>query len=741
MTHVTPGSGAGWIRRLFRLAPAAVLLAGAVLAPSAAAAAEVDPNTPHREVYWNITGGWAIYLFLAAVISLVGYVVFRKVRLWALGRPSMRVDRPLQRLRNALILGLAQHRLPRDPLAGLMHACISASILVLFGVTVVLLIDHEGPVQFLKGDVYLWYSLIGDLFGLIGIIGIGIAIYRRYAARVAKLQWDQRWEDYALVGLTGFLLVSGFFIEGARIAVTELDPHPDWARWSFMGYLFALGYDGLGLSEDAIRLTHQVFWWTHMPAAFVWLALLAFTKLGHIFYALVNAFFKSPSPQGRLTYQHGDLMAEENAELAAFGVGRIQDFNWKQLFDADVCVRCGRCSDACPAHFAGQPLSPMAIIQNLKAHLYEVGPQILEAREKGVEEPSFTNLVGDVISEESLWACRTCGACVQECPVLIEHVPTIVDMRRWLVMDQAKVPDTMQQALMNLEQRGHPWRGTQLTRTSWMQGLDFEVPLYDGSQEYLYWVGCTGALVDRNIPITQSIARLLKEAGVSYGCLGDMETCNGDPARRLGNEYLFQMLAQQNIETFKELKVVKVITQCPHCFNVFKNEYPDFGLRFEVIHHTELFAQLVKEGRLRPKENLDKAITYHDSCYLGRHNNIYDAPRDVLKDIPGVRLVEMPRSFSRGYCCGAGGGTIWLDETKGRRVNHVRTEEAAGTGADYIATACPFCIQMFEDGIPTVQPDEEHRMKVYDISELLEVSTGPAQRPADGASGEAAESS
>ena len=292
-------------------------------------------------------------------------------------------------------------------------------------------------------------------------------------------------------------------------------------------------------------------------------------------------------------------------------------------------------------------------------------------------------------------------------------------MRRYLVMDEARIPAPAQQALENIEMRGHPWRGATLERTSWMEGLD-DVPLFDGSQEYLYWVGCSGALVERNLPITRSVFRLLREAGASFGVLGAEESCNGDPARRLGNEYLYQTLAQQLVETFKSKQVQKVITNCPHCFNTFKNEYPQFGGEFEVLHHTEFLARALNDGTLRPQHRLDESVTYHDSCYLGRQNGQYDAPREIIEFIPGAELTEMKRSRNKGLCCGAGGGNMWQEEGGDRRVNHVRTEEAVGTGAAEVISNCPFCIQMFEDGIPAIQPEQEGRMRSFDVAELLE---------------------
>jgi len=700
---------------------------------AAISAAETARTTDaSREVFFNISTPWLMYFVFALSMAFIIGAFVQRARIWRLGKPHS-VNRSIgARIAQALTMGAGTSRVKNDRFAGIMHGCIYSSFLVLTLVTALLALDDYLPFvfgsdkehAFLTGGVYLAYSLVGDVFGVVGLVGVGMAVYRRYVAPPAKLTWDRRsTEDALIVGLLGFVLFSGIVVEGLRIGGDEIPAgNEDWSKWSPAGYVVAKALGGV--SESTLLDIHVGWWWFHVVAAFGLLSLMAVTKFRHIVFAPVNAFFKRPSTPLYLAPM-GDIEAliESGAGL---GAGKLEDFTWKQLFDADTCVRCGRCTEVCPAYTAGQPLSPMALIQDMKTYMNHAGPLIIAGKDPN---ETLEPLVGGYIKDETLWACRTCGACVQECPVLIEHVPSIVDMRRYLVMEQARVPATAQAALQNIEQRGHPWRGTQLTRSTWIEQLDekgVKVPEYDGSQEYLYWVGCSGALVERNVPITQAVTKLLIDSGTSFGVLGQNETCNGDPARRMGNEFLYATLAETNTAAMNDLGVKRIITSCPHCFNTFKNEYPDFGGKYEVTHHADFLQFLLAKGDLTPKESTGETITYHDSCYIGRGNGIYDSPRQVLEAIPGVNLVEMPRNKEKGMCCGAGGGNMWQEEA-GTRVNHLRAAEAANTGASIVATACPFCIQMFEDGIPGVQPDEEKRtIRAYDIAELLEVSVKPA---------------
>jgi Fe-S oxidoreductase len=703
------------------------------------AAAETARTTDaSREVFFNISTPAIMYFVFAVAVAIIIGAFVQRLRIWRLGKAYDDFSNIGARLTNALTMGVGTSRVKNDRFAGVMHWCIYSSFVVLFIVTLLLALDDYLPLifgsdaehAFLKGGVYLVYSLVGDVFGVVGLAGIGMAVYRRYVSPPPKLTWDRRGsEDAIIVGLLGFVLFTGILVEGLRIGGDEIPGgHESWSYWSPAGWVVAKILDGVGVGPERLLDTHVWWWWFHVVGAFSLLSLMAITKFRHIIFAPVNGFLKRPAGQAYLAPM-GDFEAlmESGKSL---GAGKLQDFSWKQLFDADTCVRCGRCTEACPAWTAGQPLSPMAIVQNLKTYMNHAGPLLIAGKDPA--EHLEQELVGGYIKDESLWACRTCMACVNECPVMIEHVPTIVDMRRYLVMEQARIPATAQAALQNIEQRGHPWSGTQLTRQTWIDqlaGEGIDVPIFDGTQEYLYWVGCSGALVERNLPITKAVAKLLVASGTSFGVLGQAETCTGDPARRMGNEFLFATMAEANATTMNEMGVRRVITACPHCFNTFQNEYPDFGGKYEVTHHAEFLQLLVARGKLQPKAMDGQTITFHDSCYLGRGNGIYDAPREVLSSIPGVNLVEMPRSGPKGLCCGAGGGNMWQEES-GTRVNHLRAAEAANTGAQVVATACPFCIQMFEDGIPAVQPNEETRtIKAFDIAELLEVSVKPVATP------------
>jgi Fe-S oxidoreductase len=429
----------------------------------------------------------------------------------------------------------------------------------------------------------------------------------------------------------------------------------------------------------------------------------------HPIFSIPNLAFRSLNPKG--TLRTIDLNKPET-----FGVAKIQDYSWKQLMDLYSCTICGRCHTSCPAQLSGKALSPRELLLNLEEHLIEAGPALLKNKTGSTTPPEKTesSLIGKVVSEDAIWACTTCRACQEVCPVSNEHIDKIIDLRRHLIM--VAQSETARDPLKNLRVRGHPWRGTSHARTDWAEDLDIKIVGEDNAIDVLYWVGCTEALEDRSLAVAQAVAKLMKKAGVNFGILGEEEMCCGDPARRLGAEHLFQMLATSNIQLLQSYNIRKIVTACPHCFNTLKNEYPQFGGNFEVVHHTQFIADLIKSGRLPIKKEIKAAVTYQEPCYLGRYNDIYQAPRDIIQKIPGAALVEMKLNRKDSFCCGGGGGRMWLEEKTGQRISEMRLDQALETRAQILTTACPFCLQMFEDAAKEKAVSES--LKIMDLAEL-----------------------
>nr|PZN38714.1 MAG: (Fe-S)-binding protein [Bacillota bacterium] len=668
-----------------------------------------------------------MYVLMVPSLAIFCYGLYRRYKFWRLGKPVARFDRPWERLRRVLVHVLGHGRFLRESIAGLMHGLIFWSMLLLFIGTVVVAIDTDLRIPIMRGWFYLLYqSLVLDVVGALGMVGLGIALVRRYVLRVPRLQHNREGKapdpsDWVTLLSLFLLFVQGFALEAIRIAA---NPQP-WDAWSVVGY--ALSVPLRGLNTEGLIAAYQFFWWFHTVTVFGWIAYLPWSKMAHFFTSLLDVYFSDLRPPGEGTLQPIDF---EKAER--LGVSAITDFTWKDLLDLDACTACGRCQDVCPAYAAGQPLSPKNLILDLRDYVHAHAPALLAGKATVEELPP---LVGGAIKEETLWACTTCRACMEECPVFIEHVPKIVEMRRHLVMEQASAPETLQEALKSLEDRAHPYKGATASRTDWCEGL--EVPLaseVEGEIEVLYWVGCTAAFDPRNQKVARALAQLLHHAGVKFAILGPEEACCGDPARRMGNEFLYDMIARQNIEILRQYRPKRIVTACPHCQNALGNEYRQFGGDFEVVHHTQLLKELVESGRLKVEAGSLGKVTFHDPCYLGRWQGEYEAPRDLL-DRAGADRVEMERSRSRSFCCGAGGAHAWMEETGGGpRVNQIRAREAAATGAQAIATACPFCMQMMEDGVKTTAGEEGPR--VLDVAELLLQAmeeTGPHTRQAQAA--------
>ena len=658
----------------------------------------MNGELPTREVYWNVTHVWVMYVLLIPTMLVAGYGIYRRFRTWSRGRPEQRFDQPWARLQFLFRHAVIQQATWQKRFAGFFHALIFWGMIILTVATTVVFIHHDFGLPIMQGQFYLWFqSLTVDIFGALTILGLSLAAARRWMS--PSVQLVHSWEASLILILLLIILFSGFLLEGWRIAATN-DP---WGMWSPFGYVIAMASLSW-MSIPAMQWAHAVTWWFHMGLVFGFLAWVPYTKLLHPLTAVLNIYTAPLTPIG------SSLHAIDFDNDESLGVNALSSFTWKDLLDLDACTECGRCTAVCPANAVGKLLSPRDLILDLR-HLSRT-------------QVDFSKPIIDAtpaLSPEALWACTTCGACVESCPVSIAQMPKIVDMRRHLAMEEAVLPDTMEKAIGSLEARGHPYAGTQFTRLDWMKGL--QVPQRADIQEcdVLLWVGCGGALVERNQRVTRAMAQLLEKAGVKYAVLGREERCTGDPARRIGNEFLFQNLARENIATLQRYQVKTVVTACPHCFNTIRNEYPELGGNFEVLHHSQFLERLVSEGKLSPNAQSEAKVTFHDPCYLGRQNKIFDAPRQLVQLSVRPASVEMEKSRENSFCCGGGGGMSFVDEPANQRVNQERARQVLETGADVVAVGCPFCMTMLEDGVNAVRSSDPSTRptKVLDVAELL----------------------
>ena len=581
-------------------------------------------------------------------------------------------------------------------------------VFVLFYFFFFILAEGFGLTGLENTNFLFYFAWVMDFMAVFVIVGAGWGLIRRFIVRPDRLKGEQTIEALIIL-LSVFTHPFAYLFNQATVIAMGAPPAglghsllPPVSAW--LSHLFT----GSALS---IQNWHVGFFWADWLTVLLVLVYIPYSRYLHVIAAIFNGIFRSRKPMGALS--NIDLEKAEH-----LGVAKIDNLTWKQNLDLYACVVCGNCQEQCPAFVTGKPLNPKKVIQDLKKQLLKVGPELVKAKAKGEPAPSNHNitLAGNVIQEDEIWACTTCGACDVVCPVWVKHIDKIVDLRRNLV-EQSIIPETAKGALQSIESRGHPWRGTTLTRINWARGLDIKTLAEDSKVDILYWVGCTAALEERSVKIAQSLVKLMKQAGLNFGILGAEESCCGDPARRLGYEYLYQMQAQSNIEILKGYNIKKIVTACPHCYNTIKNEYPQFDGNFEVMHHTELIASLLKEGKIKIAKGGYDIIAYHDSCYLGRYNDIYQPPRQILKYLPDVKLVEMEKNKKRGFCCGGGGGRLWLEERIGQRISEARIDQVIATKAQMVATACPYCLQMFDDAIKAKQT--EGTLKVKDIAELI----------------------
>jgi Fe-S oxidoreductase len=691
-----------------------------------------------REILWNIPVSFIVimYALLVPTFAAFAYAGWRWYRLVSLGQSDQRIDQPARRLMLTLRDALGQGNVIRESWGWMHYSFYVAFIGLTIGTTIVLinsdikmLADWLGyPFYFYYGDFYLVFKAAMDTFFLMLIVGVLAEGARRALRRPSllddppapKMQSNLEnrlgyWFPMSLLALAG---LTGLMLEGARINATK----PDFTEWAYVGRTIGQIEGALGAGVTY----HRWLWITHVLLVYALFISFPFTKLRHFVLGPLNLLFRNLGPRGRLA----PIKDFENAET--FGVSQIEQYTWKQLLDMAACLECGRCTINCPTVSTGKALNPKHLVMVQREHLLDKAPFLLAAKANGksgngAEAPSWSgaDMITEVATEQVIWGCTTCGWCEEGCPVGIEHIQRIVDMRRHQVLMESKFPQEAMGAFKGIEVQGNPWGLAQEKRDEWATGL--EIPRMADVEnaddiDVLYWVGCAGAYDERNQKVSRAFASLMRQAGVKFAILGTEETCTGDPARRLGNEYLYATVAQHNVETLNRYKPRRIVTQCPHCFHNLRNEYPDFGGAFEVTHEAEFIDELIRAGRLRPRREVPQRVTYHDPCYMARHNRKWDGARAALRSIPGSDVVEVEQSKNRTFCCGAGGGCMWKEEHEGTRINQKRFDQLSEAKPETIAVGCPFCMTMLEDALKSRSLEES--MRVRDLSELVAESTG-----------------
>lgn len=669
-----------------------------------------------RELFWNVGADKRIIVYALGFIALacLFYGLYRRTILWktlSQHQQSISLDSFWKRMWLLVVDGLFQRKLLRECYPGLMHAFLLWGFIILFLGTITIAVQEDFTlpmmgVQFLRGYFYVYYKLILNVAGLLALLGIMMALFRRYVVKPARL--NTNYEDGILLIWILVILTTGFILEGLRIYSLKAD----WEICSIGGWIVSEILSKIGVQGSGILPLHKMVWWTHLLIAFLFIATIPFSKLIHLVTSPANIVINGLTPPAILSPIEGFDPSQ------SFGASNITDFTVRQFLDFDACTQCGRCQDNCPAYLSEKPLSPKKVIEELKVASLAAGKQFRErsGSDLKMREGERFSIKEGLIDDDVIWSCTSCMACVESCPVYISAFDKIVDLRRSRVLMKSKFFPEIAALFRNIENFGDSFGKGRAFREDWTLGSNFKNIAKGESAKILYWVGCQGTFHDRVGLIAASLGELFKKAGIDFGILGKEENCCGDPVRRIGNEYLFQKIAKKNIELLRDLHVQKIVTYCPHCYNTLKNEYPQLGGHFEVIHYTELLRTLIVEGKLKITKEIGKTTVYHDPCYLARANNIYKAPREILKSIPGMRLLETEHTKKRGFCCGAGGGHMWMREIPGKKINEVRVNELTRAKPEIIATSCPYCLVMLEDAMKSLGMEN---VKCLDIVEMI----------------------
>lgn len=689
---------------------------------------------------------WVLFLAVVAyALALFTYLIRTRIQFIQLGRKEEFDSNVSRRLKEAWVNVFGQKKLLKDKKSGIIHVMFFYGfLLVQFGAIDLIWKGLKPGSHLPFGPIYGGFTFFQEIVVAVILVAVVWAFQRRYVEKLVRLK--RGWKSGLVLIFIGTLMVSTLVSNGMNMIWQGHETTWTEPMASAIASVFSF------MSPTAAAVVFFIAWWIHLLTLLTFLVYVPQSKHAHLIAGPINTYMMRFDRRGKLAPIDFEALeeAEDEDDMPALGVGKITDFTQKQMIDFYACVECGRCTNMCPATGTGKMLSPMDLITKLRDNLTNTGALVTKkqpwvptfafgntkgnqiALAAGLEGATMDDiyspsLIGDVITEEEIWACTTCRNCEDQCPVMNEHVDKIIDLRRYLVMTEGKMDADAQRAMTNIERQGNPWGLNRKEKENWREARpDLHIPTVkelkkaDEEFEYLFWVGSMGAFDNRSQKIALAFAHLMNEAGVKFAILGNKEKNSGDTPRRLGNEFLFQELATSNIDEFEKAGVKKIVTIDPHAYNIFKNEYPDFGFKAEVVHHTEMLYDLVMQGKLKPVHEINETITFHDSCYLGRYNDVYDPPREILKAIPGVNLVEMKRNRQDGMCCGAGGGLMWMEEDTGHRVNVARTEQAMEVSPGIISSGCPYCLTMLSDGTKAIEVED--KVSTYDIAELLERS-------------------